>query len=314
MKNENTMNPKLAMPETASDIIMNREEPKNENKIAENIITVNFNGMEITGSFETVQAFLQSMQQNAKPATVKKQPKTAEKYNPLRPYRDGMEPTVPKAQASEPFHSVEDYQAVVNYLLNAPRKNEHRKEVTWQRIRDALMIVMGYTVALRISDLLNLTIAQVLDDHGNIRDTIANVREQKTDKKNRDIPLTRETKKFLYLFLDSLPEYDKNDYLFRSPKPNQKGEFVITKQQAHRIIREAAKAVGIPYHVGTHTLRKTCGTFAYEMNPHNLDTIQYMYNHDTSAMTQRYIGTMKQHRKEMVDEVSQLLNSGIRLF
>ena len=319
MKNENVfnqnpnneLNSKLANAGTASDMIMSRAEQNDDNKI-----TVNINGMEITGTLENVQALLQSMQQTTtQKAKIKKQQNTTEKYNPLRPYREGMEPTVPKAQASEPFHSVEDYQAVVNYLLNAPRKNEDKMQnlVAWQRIRDALMVVMGCTVALRIGDLLNLTIYQVMDDNGNIRDKIAYIKEQKTDKKNRDIPLTQETKKFLYAFLDSLPEYNKNDYLFRSPKPNQKGEYVITKQQAHRIIRNAAKAVGIPYHVGTHTLRKTCGTFAYEMNPRNLDTIQYMYNHDTPAMTQRYIGTMKQHREDMVNEVSQLLNAGLNI-
>lgn len=311
MKQENTMiQNHTETAETANDYILERAEQQSEN-----LVTVNVNGVEIKGSVESVQALLQGLQQSqTKPVAAKKQTGRApEKYNPLRPYREGMEPTVPKARASEPFHSVEDYQKVVNYLLKAPRKNENTTDVQWQRIRDALMVVMGCTVALRISDLLNLTIWQVVDENGNIRDTIENVREQKTDKRNRAIPITQETKKFLYAFLDSLPEYKKTDYIFRSPKANGNGEYVLTKQQAHRIIQNAARAVGIPYHVGTHTLRKTCGTFAYELDPKNLNTIQYMYNHENSAMTQRYIGTMKQHREEMVNAVSQILNDGLQL-
>ena len=48
--------------------------------------------------------------------------------------------------------------------------------------------------------------------------------------------------------------------LFRS----RKGKEALKRQQAYRVINEAARAVGINEKIGTHTLRKTFGYHAYQ--------------------------------------------------
>lgn len=247
---------------------------------------------------EDLQQILQYAQSKALVPVKKDEKPVHQKYNPLRPYKKGMQPTIKKASAAEPFHSAEDYQAVVNYFLD---KEDYR---------DALMVVMGCTVGLRISDLLNLVICQVVDNNGNVRDSIKVIEEQKTGKKNREIPLTNETKAMIHLYLKNR-NYQLDEYLFYSRIKNQNGEHQLNKKSAHRLLQEAAKAVGLSYHIGTHTLRKTVGTFGYEIDPGSIDTIQYLYNHDTSAMTFRYIGVMKQRREELVNKISAVLNNGL---
>ena len=54
-------------------------------------------------------------------------------------------------------------------------------------------------------------------------------------------------------------------------------------------MKKAAKAVGVPYNVGTHSLRKTFG-YRYYKTTGDLDTLQRIFNHSSSLITMRYIG------------------------
>ena len=56
-----------------------------------------------------------------------------------------------------------------------------------------------------------------------------------------------------------------------------------------RIIKQAARAVGIGYNVCSHTLRKTFGYFFYQSTG-DLAALQYIFGHSSSQITLRYIG------------------------
>lgn len=274
--------------------------------MSEALVTVKVNGIEMKGTSKEIAAVLADLNKPAKKKTDK-----PEKYTPYRPYREGMEATVPKARKSESFKSVDDYQKIREYLECRSYRGENEKNpCSWIKLRNLLMLVMGCTTALRISDLLNLVVCQVVNPDGSIAETVLPVREQKTDKKNNDVPLVDDVRAILYAYLKTLPSYKMDDYLFRSRKKNSDGEYVITKQQAYRIITEAAKEVGLPYHIGTHTMRKTFGTWAYEMHPEEIGVIQHTLNHSTPQQTLVYIDTMAQKRRNLAQELSEALNGG----
>jgi integrase len=145
------------------------------------------------------------------------------------------------------------------------------------------LFILGINSGLRISDLLKLTIADVVDEKGNVKDRIA-LREKKTGKA-KDFPLGGTSKKALAEFLKSRGDVDPGQALF----PSRKGGGPITRTQAYRVINKAAREVGITDKIGTHTLRKTFGFHAYR-DCKDIALIQKVLNHSSPSITLSYIG------------------------
>lgn len=112
--------------------------------------------------------------------------------------------------------------------------------------------------------------------------------EQKT-KKIKKFTLNRAAKEAVKLYLDSLGNYNLEDYLFRSQKGGH-----LTVSSAHRIIKGIMRELGIKGNYGTHSLRKTFGYHLYTNNITSdagfLNTLQKIFNHSSSLVTLRYIG------------------------
>lgn len=149
-------------------------------------------------------------------------------------------------------------------------------------IRDYALFVLGINSGLRISDLLQLTVGDVMQDNGAIRDRIS-LREQKTGKV-KEFPLGATTIKALKEYLSTRPA-KQDEVLF----PSRKGQGALTRQQAYNILNDAARAVGIQEAIGTHTLRKTFGYWAYKSGV-DITRIQKLLNHSSPSVTLAYIG------------------------
>ena len=148
-------------------------------------------------------------------------------------------------------------------------------------LRDYCLFVLGINSGLRISDLLKLRIADVLE-RGKVKERIT-LREKKTNK-FKDFPLSKGTRQALAEYLKTR-EYQINEPLFISR--TNKG--FLTRQQAYLILNDVAKQVGISDKIGTHTLRKTFGYHAYNSG-YNIELIQKLFNHSAPSITLRYIG------------------------
>ena len=143
-------------------------------------------------------------------------------------------------------------------------------------LRDYLLFVLGINSGLRISDLLSLTVDDVKDKNRII------LRERKTGK-TKDFPLSDTCKKAIQEYIANARDTDS--WLFRS----KKGDRPITRVQAYRIINSAARMVGIDEGIGTHTLRKTFGYWAYKKGV-DITKIQKLLNHSAPSVTLGYIG------------------------
>ena len=62
----------------------------------------------------------------------------------------------------------------------------------------------------------------------------------------------------------------------------------LKRQQAYKIINDAARAIGIKENIGTHTLRKTFGYHAYQAGV-SLAVLQKLFNHSAPSVTLSYI-------------------------
>lgn len=170
---------------------------------------------------------------------------------------------------------------IVEPIRDKKKIEDMKKVLKANNLRDYCFFVLGINSGLRISDLLNLKISDVAEGK-KIKDRIS-LREKKTGK-IKDFPIGATSVKALKEHLDDAG-YIPNDYLFKS----RKGSGPIGREQAWRILSQAAETVGITDSIGTHTLRKTFGYWAFKSGV-DITRIQKLLNHSSPGVTLAYIG------------------------
>ena len=177
--------------------------------------------------------------------------------------------------------------------IREPKKIEAMKKfLLGQNIRDYTLFTLGINSGLRISDLLALKLKDVYTGDKLVHEI--RLKEKKTGK-YKSFPMGKKTKKALLDYIHSIEDFGPDDPLFFSRKTEYGHRRPISRQHAHYILSEAAEYVGIMDKVGTHTLRKTFGYFAYK-NGADLALLQDIFNHESPSITLRYIGITKEDR------------------
>ncbi|WP_078555962.1 tyrosine-type recombinase/integrase [Alkalihalobacterium alkalicellulosilyticum] len=169
----------------------------------------------------------------------------------------------------------------VQPIKDVVKINEIKEKLKDKSERDLLLFVLGINTGIRISDLLTLKVGDVWKE-GSPKEFLSLWDGKSSDKKLHYLNTKVKTALKDYLHHQDLK---KDDYLFKSKKVNQP----ITRQQAYRIINNAAKEVGVSGNIGTHTLRKTFGYHAYRKGI-AISLLKSIYNHTTLNETLRYIG------------------------
>lgn len=173
--------------------------------------------------------------------------------------------------------------------------NEIKKELKEQSQRDLLLFVFGINTGIRVSDLLSLKVCDVWDG-GEAKEFL--VLAPSKNHEEQTIYLNNSVREELKIYLAEFPP-QCHDYLFKS----KKNDLPITRQQAYRIINTAAKKVGIPGKIGTHTPRKTFGYHAYRKGI-AISIIKGIYQHHSSAETLKYIGIDKTEKQMIKVDVN----------
>ncbi|NFN17446.1 site-specific integrase [Clostridium botulinum] len=175
----------------------------------------------------------------------------------------------------KPILEDEKIKEIENYLKN---NNE----------RDYILFLCGITLGLRISDILSLKVGDIIDKD------IIYIAEQKTGKA-KEIAISKKLKRELKNYCKD----KKNiEYLFKS---RQGENNPIGRDRAYRIIRYAAEVFGLK-RIGTHSLRKTFGRKYYQKYE-DIEGLREYFNHDTSAVTRRYIGVEQEIINKNVKEL-----------
>jgi integrase len=184
-----------------------------------------------------------------------------------------------KSRPAEPIRSYEDFYAIQQYFMSQ------------NRIRDWALWTVGVSLGLRISDLLNLKIHDVLNDDDTFKDRI-HVIEQKTNKANNCL-ITESVINALTAYFNSIQwKFNSFDYLFKSKKTKGK----MYEEYGWKILSDAGKALNLPIVIGSHTMRKSFANIAACVDKSNIDMnsitkIQGLLNHSDQRVTMRYLGT-----------------------
>lgn len=209
----------------------------------------------------------------------------------------------------DPIREKEDIQAIKDYFFNHVNKRTQNKS---HGIRNWCMWSLNICLGLRAGDLLALTISNILNENGTIKDSIV-LKEEKT-KKRRELFLSDNAKFAIETYLEYRniqTPYQTNDFLFESNKKKwdeDKQEFVsqpIEVRSCWRILNDAGKALGFDkknIKIGSHSMRKTFGTQFMKINENDEDALTYlseMFNHSNEKITRKYIGMTSERNKKL---------------
>ena len=173
-----------------------------------------------------------------------------------------------------------------------------------QSTRNELLFILGINVGLRISDILKLKVRDLTKSNTKAPKDYVIITEIKT-RKIKKFYIGDIVKKVIenYMKENNNPEFDT--YIFLSKKGVNRP---ITRQQAYRIINNAAELLGIVERndkgnlihgeIGTHTLRKTFGYHSFK-NGTSLELLMDLFNHSSKTQTLRYIGITEDKKKEV---------------
>jgi len=156
--------------------------------------------------------------------------------------------------------------------------------------RDRTMLEVLYATGLRVSELVNLRLAQVNLNQGVLRIVGKGDRE-------RLIPLGEEAMQWLQQFLQG-PRVEillerQTDYLF----PTRRGDR-MTRQAFWHIIKRYAKKAGVNKELSPHTLRHA---FATHLLNHGADlrVVQMLLGHSDLSTTQIYTHVARERLKDL---------------
>jgi len=221
------------------------------------------------------------------PTTNKKKKSEPPKYTKQR----GLVPT-------SPIKNIDDIVRFKEYFMN---KSER---FSGQNIRDYTLFVLNINVGLRAGDLLHLHVRDITDF--NYEQII--IKEQKTrnsHKSARVITLAKQIQDVVREYINSLDNYNEDDYLFGSRKTKRKNVVSdienypdannqpMTVKGLNDILIKTQEDLELNFKFRSHSLRKTFGYqkfMAHRDDGMFLATLQKVYGHSSEAVTLRYIG------------------------
>ena len=157
---------------------------------------------------------------------------------------------------------------------------EMKEELKKNGTRDYLLFVFGINVGLRISDIINLKVKDVLNYDKTIKSHVEII-EKKT-KKIKRFKINTSLSEEIYQYVKNM---DFEDYIFKSRNGKNQN---ITRVRAYVILNMAGEKCGLD-EIGTHTLRKTFGYWFYQQT-RDIAILQEIFNHSSPSVTLRYIG------------------------
>jgi integrase/recombinase XerD len=203
----------------------------------------------------------------------------------LRQNKVATDPTLqiatPKLPRSLPKSLTEED---VESLLNAPEVE------TLLGMRDRTMFEVLYATGLRVSELVNLSVAQVSLDMGVVR-------VMGKGSKERLVPLGEEALDWLQKYLKEVRPLLLSGKLSDAMFVTQRGG-AMTRQMFWYLIKRHAKHVGLDKPLSPHTLRHA---FATHLLNHGADlrVVQMLLGHSDISTTQIYTHVARERLKAL---------------
>ncbi len=159
----------------------------------------------------------------------------------------------PLARKADSIMSYTEFENIRQALKNS---HTHKNKGEMYACIWALGIAMG----LRCSDVVKLKWCDIFDENLQWKEMIK-LSDKKTGKKN-EFRSTDAIRIFIHEYVDSCKiQINLNDYLFKSQKKSKNGQSYPNPSTVWKVITEFAQPlITDGRHVGTHTMRHSCGT------------------------------------------------------
>ena len=156
--------------------------------------------------------------------------------------------------------------------------------------RIATILVLEGNLGLRISDILNLRLCDIVRDGDRFR---LEVVEQKTGKRRIfTVPLV-------------IQQYIEN-YCLRNGIQKTETIFPISERAVQKQLGIVCDYLGYEG-ISTHSFRKWYATEIYKANGYDIALVQRLLQHSSAATTQRYIGIEPQRIEQAIQNHANLL-------
>lgn len=139
--------------------------------------------------------------------------------------------------------------------------------------RIATALIIEANLGIRISDILNLKLSDIVKEGSRYR---LNIIERKT-KKSRNFTVPFEI--FQYIKIYCLENGIKDNEII----------FPITERAVQKQLKIVTDWLELD-NISTHSFRKFFATQVYQSNDYNIVLVQQLLQHSSPAVTQRYIG------------------------
>lgn len=203
-----------------------------------------------------------------------------------------------------PLYCKEDVQSLCAKVCDNAR-------YAWQGVRNRMLIVLGICTGLRVSDLVRLRLGDIVCTDGTFRlglDTVM--------KKTHGVVHVNFNKVCYQAVLDWLRSIGKNpehlcvaDLDMWLANKDKAGTAAVAEDRLYRVIKRAAADAGIPYNVGSHTMRKTFSRIWYEnnkSNPNAIYVLQKMLGHKSIESTLHYICVAKEESRKFAGTMEEV--------
>jgi site-specific recombinase XerD len=174
----------------------------------------------------------------------------------------------------------------VEALRDITQINSIKKILKKHSERDYVLFVFGINTGLKITEMLDIKVGDVLDKELSVKSFF----EYPHHEVMKEVYLNQKVKQAILHFVQH-QQLTSEDYLFKSAKTDKP----ITRQQAYRIIHQAAEEAGIQGKIGTNSMRKTFGYHAYKRGI-AVSLLQKHFNHSTPSETLKYLGISKDEK------------------
>ena len=156
--------------------------------------------------------------------------------------------------------------------------------------RIATALVIEANLGLRIGDILNLKLNDIIRDGARYR---LNIIEEKTEKER--------------VFTVPLPIYQYiENYCLKNNIANNEIIFPITKRVVQFQLKKVCEYLGYS-NISTHSFRKYYATQIYKNNDYDIALVQHLLQHSSASTTQKYIGIENKKVEQAILNHSNLL-------
>ena len=163
-----------------------------------------------------------------------------------------------------------------------------------------LLLNLGVDLMMRSSDLLSMTVGQVVTESGKVK-TEVRLKQKKTGKFTLNIPLSKNS-------INSIKKHlvgrDLDSYIFVGNKSHYT-KSPITQKQYSRIVKSWMSSLGVENvnDYSTHSLRKTKPSEIFKQTQ-NVEVCRRLLGHSDVSATSAYLGIQDSDALEVAKNIN----------